>query len=246
MAGPDYSAADVPVRSDLQESHRFILDRLSSPGTWWSGAERIAIAEETLAAADCGLCRERKAALSPAAGSGDHAGPGSLPPAVVDLIHRVRSDPARLSKGWFESVVGDDLEIEPYVELIGVVTVTAGMHYFARALGIPPFELPAPKPGEPSRYRPASAKPGPAWVPMIDPAEAAGDEADLYGDAAFIPNIIRALSLVPDQVRMLRALSRTHYFDVDVLSDPTARRDLDRPQIELIAARISAINECFY
>jgi alkylhydroperoxidase family enzyme len=29
-------------------------------------------------------------------------------------------------------------------------------------------------------------------------------------------------------------------------ANPSARRDLDRLQIELVAARVSALNECFY
>ncbi|MDG2304256.1 MAG: hypothetical protein P8R42_06290 [Candidatus Binatia bacterium] len=46
------------------------------------------------------------------------------------------------------------------MELVGVVTIIAGVDYFARALGVPRAELPAPKPGEPSRHRPAGARHG--------------------------------------------------------------------------------------
>ena len=45
---------------------------------------------------------------------------------------------------------------------------------------------------------------------------------------------------------MLRELSTAHYMDFAEIPDFRVRRDLDRMQIELIAARVSAMNECFY
>ena len=38
MVHVDYSAAGVPVRNDLTESHAELLEHLRS-GTWWTGAE---------------------------------------------------------------------------------------------------------------------------------------------------------------------------------------------------------------
>ena len=242
----DYSAASAPIRSDLQGSHREILEHLRSPGTWWTGAERMAIAAESRAAAGCALCRERKAAISPNAVAGEHDGEGRLPSHVVDVIHRIRTDSGRLSKAWFDEVTGADLDVAKYVELVGVVTLTAGLDYFAAALGIPLFALPEPLAGEPSRHVPAGLTEGEAWVPMLDPTNVSGPDADVFGPSAFVPNIVRSLSSVPDQVRALRANASSHYFDVETMSDPTARRDLDRLQIELVAARVSAMNECFY
>jgi hypothetical protein len=243
----DYSAAGVPVREDLRQAHQFILDHVRAPGTWWSGAERVAIAAEARAAERCPLCRERKTALSPSAVAGEHARPGALPASAVDVIHRIRTDPPRLSRPWFNSVIAGGLSVEAYVELVGVVTLITGVDYFCRSLGVDPHPLPAPLPGEPSRHRPAAAKPGTAWVPMIAPEDAGGPEADLYPPAAIIPNIVRALSLVPGEVRALRRSSDAHYLPIAQIGDPTARRGpLDRMQTELVAARVSALNQCFY
>jgi len=131
--------------------------------------------------------------------------------------------------------------------VVGIVAMLAGVDFFARSLGIEQFPLPAPASGEPSRRRPVSARASGAWVPMIAPEDAAGPDADVYGgDGAFVPNIVRALSLVPDEVRMLRRLSNAHYLPIASIPDPTARRALDRSQIELVAARVSALNQCFY
>src|SRR5262249_28265137 len=208
--------------------------------------ERIAIAAEARRAEDCGLCRSRKESLSPGAASGEHDSRGELEPEVVDVVHRVRTDPARLSRPWFEAVTERDLTVPEYVELIGVVTLSTGLDYFARALGRPAFRLPAPVGGAASEHVPSAAKPSGAWVPMIAPEDASGPEADLYGGEPFVPNIVRALSLVPDEVRALRRSSDAHYLPVGKIGDPSARRTLDRMQMELVAARVSALNQCFY
>jgi alkylhydroperoxidase family enzyme len=222
MAHVDYSAAGIPVRDDLTKTHAELLEHLRAPGTWWTGAERVAIAAEGRHALDCALCRERKDALSPSSVKGEH------------------------DSRWFDGVMAAGVSEEAYVEVIGVVTLLAGIDYTARALGAPPPALPEPLTGEPSRHRPATAKPGVAWVPMIELADADGPEADLYPDLAFVPNIMRALSLVPNEARKLQRSSDAHYVAMQDLANPSARRDLDRLQIELVAARVSALNECFY
>jgi alkylhydroperoxidase family enzyme len=246
MAHVDYSAAGIPVRDDLTEAHAELLEHLRAPGTWWTGAERVAIAAESRNAPDCALCQERKNALSPSAVKGEHDSLGALPEVVVDVIHRVRTDPARLSKGWFDGVMAAGVTVQAYVEVISIVTLLAGVDFTTRALGAPPPSLPEPLPGEPSRHRPATTKSGVAWVQMLDPADADGAEADLYPDLEFVPNIMRALSLVPDEARTLHRSSDAHYVAMQDLANPSARRNLDRLQIELVAARVSALNECFY
>src|SRR3990170_5985122 len=105
----DYSAAGIPVRADLQAAHRAIWDQLRSPGTWWTGAQRVTVAAETRHAACCVLCRRRKTALSPGSVQGAHDTLGALPASAVDVIHRVRTDPARLSRSWFDQAVASDL-----------------------------------------------------------------------------------------------------------------------------------------
>jgi alkylhydroperoxidase family enzyme len=242
----DYAAAGIPIRADLEDAHAYVWEHLRAPGTWWSGRQRVAIAAETRQATRCRLCRARKAALSPTAVSGEHDHLGALSDHAVEVVHRVRTDPARLSRAWFESIIASGLSQPEYVELIAVVTLLTGVDYVARALGIESFPLPEPLPGEPSRRLPTTAKPGMGWVPMIAPEDATGPEADLYGDAPVVPNIVRALSMVPDEVRALRRTSESHYVPLAKLGDPTFCRSLDRMQMELVAARVSALNECFY
>jgi hypothetical protein len=247
MSDLDYTAAGVPVREDLRAAHRLIWEYVRAPGNWWTGAERVAIAAEVRHAVRCPLCGARKLALSPNAVAGEHAQAAALPATVVDVIHRIRTDPGRLSQPWFESVVAGGLDVPHYVELVSVVTLVGGVDYFCRSLGLAPFPLPEPLPGAPTGYLPASAKSGTAWVPMIAPEDAAGPEADMYPPSPFIPNIVRALSLVPNAVRTMWRSSDAHYLPVAEIGNPAARpAALDRMQTELIAARVSAINECFY
>ncbi|MDZ7824933.1 MAG: hypothetical protein U5R48_01520 [Gammaproteobacteria bacterium] len=59
--------------------------------------------------------------------------------------------------------------------------------------------------------------------------------------------MIRACSLVPDEVRTLLDTSDVHYVPIgDVSRTGVDGRALSRDQIELLAARVSALNQCFY
>jgi hypothetical protein len=82
---------------------------------------------------------------------------------------------------------------------------------------------------------------------MIPPSGATGAEADLWS-VPRTANVIRALSLVPDAVRQLKQLSAAQYLPMDKVPIPGERggRALERTQIELLAGRVSALNECFY
>ena len=83
-------------------------------------------------------------------------------------------------------------------------------------------------------------------MPMIPVDRATSAEADLYGGQA-VGNVVRALSLVPDEVRTLCDLSAAHYLPMGQVRDPSASVGaLDRMQIELIAGRVSALRQCFY
>ncbi len=247
----DHGGSRFRVREDLIATHRETLASLASAGTWWSGAERRAIASEARAARDCGLCAERKAALSPSSVDGSHTGPSDLAPEVVDVIHRIVTDPGRLTRSWYERVLtAGALNEQRYVELVSVAVRMNALDVFARAIGVESPELPAAAPGAPTRARPASARVEAAWVPQIPSGAAGGDDwAALYGDRESVPQIGRALSLVPAEVEALNAISRSHYMSIDRVADPSYAepgRALDRTQIELVAARVYAVNECFY
>ena len=137
MSGVAYAAAEIKVRDDITKAHQRAWQRLAEPGTWWTGAERVAIAAEVRNAVKCALCRERKSALSPHAVEGTHDSLGVLPEQAVDVIHRVVTDPGRLSKAWYEKVLAGGLEDTHYVEIIGVVITVVTVDVFCRGVGVP-------------------------------------------------------------------------------------------------------------
>lgn len=90
------------MRPELDSAQALAWDRLGRPGTWWTAAERLAIAAECRAAPDCPLCQERARALSPAAVVGEHRRvDDTLSAAAVEAIHRIRTDPGRIGEAWF-------------------------------------------------------------------------------------------------------------------------------------------------
>jgi hypothetical protein len=245
MSEIDYASAPIKVRDDITEAHRRAWQRIAVPGTWWTGDERVAIAAEARNAVKCTLCKERKAALSPHTVEGTHESLGVLPEGAVDVIHRVVTDPGRLSKAWYEQVLAGGLEDTHYVEIIGVVITVVTIDVFCRGVGVRPHPLPSPVDGEPSRRRPESAKLGAAWVPMIAQGKEKGPEANLYKEGDH-PHVGRALSLVPDEVRGMKGLIRAQYVPVHQVIDVRVNRSISRAQMELVAGRVSALNGCFY
>jgi hypothetical protein len=242
-----YEGAPIAVREDLAAAHRRALHHLARPGIWWDGAERVALMAEARHAINCALCRRRKEALSLAAVAGSHDSLGELPEIAVEVVHRIRTDPARLTRGWFEGIVEAGLTPEQYVEIVSVVAHTVALDTFARGIGVPPLPLPRREDGIPARHRPAGAKRGPAWLPWIEAADMTEAEAGTYPRSRPPANIHKAMSLVPSEVKSFFDLCEHHYLG------PLEMRDFGREfraithaQIELLAARVSALNRCFY
>jgi len=246
MALVSYAGAPIPVRDDLVAAHERAFARLAAAGTWWTGAERIAIAAAVREASRCRLCQKRKGALSPGAITGEHDGARApLPSTAIDAAHRIASDPARLTRKWVTGLLTSGLGDGRYVELVGVVSTIVSIDAFCRGIGAPYHPLPLPLPGEPSRHRPKAARREEAWVAMLPPGRPEGSESDLWG--ARTGNVLRALSLVPEEVRGLQDLSEAHYLTMAAMTDLSrGRGSLDRRQIELVAGRVSALRECFY
>jgi len=63
-----------------------------------------------------------------------------------------------------------------------------------------------------------------------------------------VPNIMTALSLVPaEHLGFYATIFPAFYLPAEELLDfATRRRDISRPQMELLAAAVSAANNCFY
>ncbi|REJ73390.1 MAG: hypothetical protein DWQ36_02255 [Acidobacteria bacterium] len=247
--------SELPLRDDLVAGHAAAWRHVARSGAWWNGVERVAIAAATRDAWSCAACDRRAAALSPEIEVSEH-GRGVAPELqahlaepVVDAVHRLVREPARLSRRCSERLFASGA-VSPaaYAELVGVVTQAVSLDALHLALGIGPAPLPEPEGGEPSQYEPQGLAWEDAWVPMILPANLGEAERDLYGDPT--GNVVRALSAVPDEVRAMKALSAAQYIAIEQMRDyvggERVGRAISRAQMELVAGRISALHECFY
>jgi len=242
----DVAGQSLPIREGLANAIEVAWQQLAEPGTWWSGDERVAIVAEIRKAETCSLCQARKAAISPYTTQGEHDSYGVLPIEALEAIHRLKTDAGRVSEKWVRGIVSGPLSEEHYVEIVSITAIVTALDTFDHALGRPLRILPEAKAGGPTRKRPGSARNNLAWVATLSPDNMASEEIDpfaVHGDK----NIHRGLSLVPQEV--------FNFFDLDVelyLRDEEIRdfeneyRAISHAQIELIAARASAINACFY
>lgn len=235
-----YHDSSYPVRADLDAAHRKLLDVFSRPGTWWSGAERAALVTEVRAA-------RLEAGLQESAPIPDD-GIAELPHAEKRMVRRIAVAAKDLERSVFDDAMAHGLSEEAYVEAVGITTRTTNIDDFARGLGIESHALQPIENGEPSRERPIEAVGGEAWVPMVPDGEAGGAVGErLYGKD-WSANILRALSLVPDEAAALIDLEDVEYCSVKTILDFGFSHDpgISRSQVELVAARISALNVCFH
>ncbi|NKC12185.1 MAG: hypothetical protein GKR94_08265 [Gammaproteobacteria bacterium] len=240
----DYAASPYAIRNDLATAHQRAWRRLSRPGTWLSGEQRIAIAQEARHASHCTACRAIATSVAATATAHDSCAP--IDPVWVEVVHRVRTDASRLTDTWLQSLLSQGLSIAEFVEIVGVVATVTALDSFTDALSLERHLLPDPLPGAPVQILPSGAKPGLGRVPTVAPEDVTEEEADLY-EGLSGAHIHRALSLVPAEVRGFFELDTAMYLPDARLRDfGHQERALSHAQIELLAARVSALNRCYY
>lgn len=214
----NYAEAELPVAADTAAAHEATLQAFAQPGAWWSGADRLAIVEEARSVAECSPGAEGAASTEQDA--------GALPPAAVEAIHGIRNRSGQITRSWFDNLIDMGLPREAYVEIASVVASSVIVDTFAQGLGLDKPPLPAATPGEPSFETSTDVVDAGAWVPIAREGSA---------------NILRSLGLVPSALKLFFDTFRPCYY-----IRPGAKFALDVPQVELVAARVSAVNECFY
>lgn len=225
MTSFSYSGLGVPVRTPVAEAHRAAWKAIGSAGSCWTGPQRVAIAEQ---ARTTRVQRAEPPWLRklPEAGAG-------LPDAAVEAARKIAADAPKIDRAWAQTAIAA-LGDAAYVELAGVVICICAIDTFADALGVPYEPLPEPQPGEPDGVRNESVANVGAYVPLQDPWQG--------------PNVARALSLVPGTNATFFGLVGSMYSEtpgrgfLELVWDGP----LSRPQAELLAARVAAVNECFY
>lgn len=215
-----YAEAELPVAAGTATAHDAALAAFARPGAWWNGADRLAIVQAARTASDSTFAAE---APSPATEDDDA---GVLPPAAIEAVHGIRNRSGQIERGWFENLIDMGLPREAYVEIASLVASSVIVDTFAQGLGLDPPPLPAAAPGEPSFEAATDVVDGGAWLPIAAEGSA---------------NILRSLGLVPSASALFFGTFAPSYY-----MTPESRFALSRPQVELVAARVSAANECFY
>ena len=204
---------------------------LSRAGDWLSGEQRLAAAREARDARTNKLDKARRQALSPNAVDGGHRATDQLSAEAMEVVHRVSSDPGRLTRAWADEMISS-LGEETYTELVGIAACTAAVDMFAWATEGSDAELREPTDGSPTRVRPDDVGDVGAWV------------SQQLG--APLANVTRSLSLVPTTNAAWIGLVQALYSRGPEFLELEWSRALSRPQVELVAARTTAELECFY
>jgi hypothetical protein len=209
------------VRADLADAHRRSLAHVAAPGARFTSARRLQIADAAIAAF-----------LDP-----DPAPPwvrpyGDLP---LDVAHRLARHAATITLEWYERVITEGMHPLEWVEVVGVVVSVLPPVAFARAIGEPLPMLPPPVDGEPTGHEAAELAPARLnFVPVAAPADRTA-------------SVVQALSALPDEWDNLWVLAEAQYMGDRDMDDPLWNRGtLSRPQMELVAGRLSLVRECFF
>ena len=237
-----YADSEFPISAETDTLHRDELASFSKNGTWGTAAQRIAIVAEA---------RKARSEVGIQESIGDEvlAENTTLPDAARRVAREVAVGGIGIDRAFCEQVQAEGVTEGAYVEIVGLVARLAHLDVFARGIGVPSRAFSEPEEDRtPSFARPSEAKQEGFFTASIPSAPEGGELAiSLFGPEP-APNILRSLSLVPEEARRLNNVANEEYFSLETIFDMTfsSHEALSRPQIELVAARVSALNQCFY
>ena len=148
---------------------------------------------------------------------------------LADVAYWLATDAGGITAAFVDEVEARGLDRLKYLEAVGVVSVLSNIDFYARGLGAPLLELPAPDGSSPTGAIAADAKMTDSWVPMAGPTYAPG-----------------MLDALPAEGETLREIHEPMYLPMPEIGNGAYVDGLSRPQIEYVAARSSFLNECFY
>ena len=236
-----YQNAAYKVPEEIAELHRSQLKDLGSAGTWGTGAQRLAVASEARQASI-------DAAVLEAPANGLPEPEVTLPDTVKTFIQKLAVNPKDVDQTVCDAARRNGLSDEEYVEIVGIVSRVVSIDLFARGVGAAMHPLPTARDGSPTRVRPASAVREHAIVPTVPNSPDGGADAEELYRGIRQPYIMRALSLVPGELRAHLELEEAQYMPMSKVMVPDYRHHegVARSQAEVVAGRVSAINECFF
>ena len=135
----------------------------------------------------------------------------------------------------YDRTIAEGMSALVWVEVVGVVIATVPVVAFARAIGSDVSTFPSANGGGTTgRVAPDLVDATLNWVPVAAPADRTAA-------------VVQALSALPSEWENLWRLASAQYMSDRQMDDPAwTRGTLSRPQMELVAGRISKLRECFY
>ncbi|MFP6682465.1 MAG: hypothetical protein VCB07_09735 [Gammaproteobacteria bacterium] len=237
-----YIDAEYPISAETESLHSDQLLSYSWLGTWGTAVQRTAIA----ATARMARC---EAGVQESIGDEGLADSAELSEPARRVARAVALGGMEIDRKFCEQAQADGVTEGAYVEIVGLVARLAHLDVFARGIGVPSRKLADPVDGKmPSYERPTEAKQEGFFTATVPSMPEGGALAEsLYGKNP-AANIRRSLSLVPDETRRLIAILDQEYFSDKTIFDLSysSHEALSRPQIEIVAAKVSEYNQCFY
>jgi len=189
------------------------------------------------------------AGVQESVGDEELASIGNLPDAALRVAGAVARGGIEIDRAFCMQAQADGVTEGAYVEIVGLVARLSHLDVFARGIGVPSRILPEPVDDtKPSYERPAEATQEGFFTATVPNYPEGGALAEsLFGQGP-VANVSRSLSLVPDEARRLIAVISQEYFSAETITDFTysSHAALSRPQIEIVAAKVSEFNQCFY
>lgn len=211
----------MEVRGDLVEAHQASFRHVASPGACLTAAQRIHLAE---------IARDAYFEAEPSP-----PWVRRYPDATQNLAYRLARHAGTFSVDLYDRSIAEGMSALVWVEVVGVVIATVPVVAFARAVGSDLAPFPSAGRGSATgRVAPELVDAALNWVPVAAPADRTAA-------------VVQALSALPDEWENLWRLAAAQYMSDRQMDDPEwTRGTLSRPQMELVAGRISKLRQCFY
>lgn len=220
------------VRDDLRDAHRLAWEHIAGPGTWWTAAQRVELANTVR------LSIDDPDPLPPWVGvsTSDRLPHERVAPDEAhDVAYRIGRHAGTITAEVAAAAI-EALGPLPYVELCAIASSVGAVVHFGRNVGIEVPALPEPAEGEPSRDHPELADAELNWIPVAAPADQTAA-------------VVQAYSGVPSEFANTWRMAAAQYMSGEDMVHPDwSRREggLSRAQMELVAARVAQLRECFY
>ncbi len=228
----------VAVREDLADTHRRAWEHLASPGSWFTGEQRVELAATVIAAiADTDATPPWVGITTTERFANDRSSDRLAAPAAAhDLAYRLARHAGTVTAD-VHAAAAAALGDLPYVEVCAIVSTTAAVAHFCRNIGVDVPDVPEPRTGEPTQEKPDEVVAAELnWVPVAAPADQTAA-------------VVQAYSAVPGEFENTWRMASAQYMPEEEMVHPDWMRrpdGLSRAQAELVAARVAQLRECFY